>query len=102
MNVLGAFRSKLMDAPAFVQLTRRGVQVTSPVRIPRWQSESDGTYEIMRATVVFGPFPTDIEFDGAVLVAMEAAEDLSFPGMVGLPAGLGFSYDVELRFGRDV
>jgi hypothetical protein len=101
MNVLAAFRSMLTQTPASVVLTRRGDPVTSAVQVARWRTESEGAAEIMRATVEFGPFPTDASFDGARLVMAGGVEDETFTGPVQLPAGMVFSYDFEVRFSRD-
>lgn len=91
----------LTQGRATVLLTRQGAAVTSAVVVPRWQVESDGAFEVMRATVEFGPFAADAEFDGAMLTVAGGTEPVKFPSMVRLPAGMTFSHDLELRFSRD-
>jgi hypothetical protein len=101
VTVLAAFRSMLVQSTSSVELTYQGAPITSPVRVGRWQVSSDGTRETMRATVEFGPFPTDATFDGATLTTVGGAEPVRFPTRAVLPAGWTFSYDLEMRFVRD-
>lgn len=102
MSVLTAFRSLLTQSPSTVLLTHRGSPVTAAVRVPRWRVESDGDREVMRATLSFGPFPAETEFDGAVINVAGTDEPVRFAGLVVLAAGMSFAYDVEMRFTKDI
>lgn len=101
MSVLTAFRSMLTQSPATVLLTHKGVPVTAPVKVSRWRVESDGDWEVMRTTVMFGPFPTEAEFDGAVVNVAGTDEPDRFASLVVLAPGMSFKYDAEWRFIKD-
>lgn len=101
MNLLGSFRSMLTQSSTTMVLTHQGAPVSAPVKVLRWQVDSDVTHERMRTTVEFGPFADDAEFDGALIDIGTGVEPTSFGSLVRLAAGMTFSYDIEFQFTRD-
>jgi len=101
MNMLAAFRTWLLDGNSTIALTRYGTAVTEPVAVGSWRSETDGANEIMRTTVMFGPFAVETEFDGAIIARGDVTEPVKFPSMGKVWAGDMFTYTPEIIFTRE-
>lgn len=101
MNLLAGFREWLTGGDTTITLTRAGKTVAGPVLVGRWRTESDNQAEYMRASVTFGPFLEETEFDGAVIARGDLTETVRFPSVGRAWAGDTFIYHPEVIFTRD-
>ena len=91
----------LTALPGTVVLTEAGRSAVTPARIARWQVEKDETRLVARASLEFGPYPTDALFDGAILTLNGRTQTIPLIPPEELPAGAIFDYDLELRWVKD-
>lgn len=59
----------------------------------------DRTSGLLRSTISFGPYPTQVECSHVLVYVGGQLERLALPGELSLPPGVPFIFDLELALG---